>query len=303
MDSTVTLDAYLSYIEHVKGLSANTVKSYHEDLLSFLRWLERNQLEVVSCEQLDIRAYLAYLARAGYTKTTQARHVSALKSYFRWLVHTKQRSDNPAKNVSAKKRSKKLPEVLSETDIQALIEACQTGEHPVRDRALIEFLFATGARIGEVASLKLKMLNFPAATVRLFGKGSKERVVPLHAEAVRALSCYVAKDRQQLIARYGQERAQGAFFLSSRGNPMSADTLRRAFEAVVARAGLPLSVTPHTMRHSFATALLNGGADLRSVQELLGHVSVSTTQIYTHLSLEELKEASRRAHPRSGTAE
>ena len=245
-----------------------------------------------------MREWLAELRSAGYATTTQNRHLSAVRSLYKWLVSRDITDEDAAAAVASPKLSKRLPSMLSDSDVRLLLSACSNDPEGMRDRALIELLYASGARISEASALDVRDVDVRQRQVRLFGKGPKERVVPLYPRAVEAVQAYVKDARPSLVCCSAQ--ATNALFLSSRGNRMSAAALRERFERLVGLAGLDPSITPHAMRHTFATQLLDGGADLRSVQELLGHESLSTTQIYTHLSVERLKAAALQAHPRSG---
>ena len=229
-----------------------------------------------------------------------------MRSFYSWLVREGVIESNPAAVVSSPKLPKSLPHVLSQEDVEKLLK-CADASTPAGalDAALVELLYASGARIGEVASLDVDRIDFSDKSVRLFGKGSKERIVPLYPAALHALDAYLAHARPVLLANHkggltAEEAAdaQRALFINARGARMSERSLRARFEKLLAQAGLAGMATPHTMRHTFATEVLDGGADLRSVQEMLGHASLSTTQIYTHLTPERLREVSLQAHPR-----
>ena len=284
-------------LANVRRVSENTVRAYRQDLASFSAWARREGVAPLSLTHRELRGYLSELARAGYAPTTVSRHLSALRGLYRWMLHEGRCASASVAAVSSPKLSKTLPRTMSDADVGALLEACR-GETAVdlRDRMLIELLYATGARISEAAGLRTRDVDFAQRQVSLFGKGSKERIVPLYDRALDSVSAYLERGRPELV-RCG--RPTDALFLSTRGNPMSADALRARFERRAAEAGLDPSLTPHAMRHTFATELLTGGADLRSVQELLGHESLSTTQIYTHLSVDRLRDAARAAHPRA----
>ena len=288
---------FCAQLASVRRLSPNTVRGYRQDLASFSAWARREGVSPLSLTHRELRGYLAELSRAGYAPTTVARHLSALRGLYRWMLHEGRCPSAAVAAVTSPKLSKTLPRTMSDADADALIATC-AGDDPVdlRDGAFLELLYATGARISEAAGLELGSVDFARRQVTLFGKGSKERIVPLPERALARLGAYVERGRPALL-RPG--RPTQALFLSARGNPMSADALRTCFERRVAEAGLDPSLTPHAMRHTFATELLSGGADLRSVQELLGHESLSTTQVYTHLSVDRLRDAARAAHPRA----
>lgn len=299
-------DTFLSYLARVRNYSPNTAAAYAQDLDCFLIWASNCGIDVLQATHRDFRRFLSSLSGAGYAKTTVNRRLSAVRSFYSWLVREGVIESNPAAVVSSPKLPKPLPHVLSQEDVEKLLE-CADSSTPAGalDAALVELLYASGARIGEVASLDVDRIDFSDKSVRLFGKGSKERIVPLYPAALHALDAYLAHARPVLLANHkggltAEEAAdaQRALFINARGARMSERSLRARFEKLLAQAGLAGMATPHTMRHTFATEVLDGGADLRSVQEMLGHASLSTTQIYTHLTPERLREVSLQAHPR-----
>lgn len=291
---------YLDYLQGVRNMSANTVRAYQNDLEAYCLWMRREAVVGQSVSHRQLRRYLADLKKAGYSARTINRHLSAIRGFYRWLVGQERVSADAAAALASPKISKVLPRTMSDTDVLELVETCDvTTPEGIRDRAFLELLYASGARVSEVSRLDVGDIDFAQAQVTLFGKGSKERVVPLYPHALNVLSSYMSEARPLLVARNKNGQRTPSLFVSTRGNRMSADALRGCFERHVALAGLEDGITPHAMRHTYATELLSGGADLRSVQELLGHESLATTQIYTHLSIERLKEATRQAHPRS----
>lgn len=299
-------DTFLSYLARVRNYSPNTAAAYAQDLDCFLIWASNCGVDVLQATHRDFRRFLSSLSGAGYAKTTVNRRLSAVRSFYSWLVREGVIESNPAAVVSSPKLPKPLPHVLSQEDVEKLLK-CADSSTPAGalDAALVELLYASGARIGEVASLDVDRIDFSDKSVRLFGKGSKERIVPLYPAALHALDAYLAHARPVLLVNHkggltAEEAAdaQRALFINARGARMSERSLRARFEKLLAQAGLAGMATPHTMRHTFATEVLDGGADLRSVQEMLGHASLSTTQIYTHLTPERLREVSLQAHPR-----
>ena len=257
-------------------------------------------MEVTKVDHRNLRLYLAYLKQAQYSAKTLNRHLSALRGFYKWMQREKLIATDPALALSNPRAPRNLPQTMTDSDVNRLLESCDTSTAVgLRDRAFLEFLYATGARISEVATLKLEQIDLQNGTVRLFGKGSKERIVPLYESAIEWLKKYLRSSRPTLLLKDKTGRAHSALFISVRGNDMSADSLRKVFSSYLAAAGLDSSLSPHAMRHTYATELLGGGADLRIVQELLGHESLSTTQVYTHLSVDRLKEAAKAAHPRS----
>ncbi len=292
--------SFIEYLLHVGNLSPNTARAYEGDLEAYGAWLRRRELSPLTVTHRQLRGFLGELSRADYSTRTVNRRLSAVRTFSRWLERQGLTQGAAADAVSSPKIARTLPHTISNDDVTRLLKACKADESAagVRDATLIELLFATGARISELAQLKVDGIDFGQSQVKLFGKGSKERIVPLYQGMLNRLAGYVSGARSELAAAAKGERTD-ALFVSTRGNAMSAAGLRDAFEKRVRQAGLGPGITPHAMRHTYATELLAGGADLRSVQELLGHASLSTTQIYTHVSIDRLKDAARQAHPRA----
>lgn len=288
-----------SFIRHLvveRGLSVNTARAYATDLRDYLSWAARAGVDPIEVGYRRFRRYLAELDAAGYTRRTAARRVSAIRTFFAYLNARGVTANNPAAASATPKARHPLPRKTAADALDRLLSVCDVSDAAgQRDQAFLELLYASGARISEVAGLKVADVDLSARQVTLFGKGSKQRVVPLHQTAAAAVRSYVEGGRVSLLTSGPQE----ALFVSRRGRPMSADSLRRVFKRRAAQAGLDPSLHPHDIRHAFATDLVEGGADLRSVQELLGHASLSTTQVYTHLSLKHMRDTMRQAHPRS----
>lgn len=296
------IDAYVSQLTGVRGLSGNTQKGYASDLADYARWCERRGVDALNVTHKELRAYLAELSRARYATTTINRRLSAIRGLYSWMSLHGGVSSDAASSVASPKVARVLPKTMTDAEASRLLGDCDAScPAGLRDRAFLELLYASGARISEVSRLDVDSLDFAGSSVKLFGKGSKERVVPLYELALDWVMRYVQEARPALLARSKNacNIDDAALFISTRGGRMSADALRTVFERHVVQAGLDPALTPHAMRHTFATELLSGGANLRSVQELLGHESLSTTQIYTHLSVERLKDAARASHPRA----
>lgn len=296
------IDRFIAYIEQVEGLSPQTVRAYRSHLQSFDNWCDAAGIDGLEVSAYELRRYLAAMHERDYAPRTLAAHLSAIKAFFRWLTIQDTASADPAAALAAPKLPDTLPSVLTDSQVKALFSAPDTSKASgVRDAMMLELFIATGARISELAQLKVHDIDIRQSTARLFGKGSKERIVPLYRRALEAIETYLETARPELLAS-GSENSRtyqtDRLFISDRGKPMDAAALRRRFDRLARAAGLPSGITPHTMRHTFATELLDGGADLRSVQELLGHSSLSTTQIYTHLTPDRLKAALHQAHPR-----
>jgi integrase/recombinase XerD len=293
---------FLAHLEFERGLSRNTLAAYRTDLLQFGRFLAERGRDATKAEPSDLSDFLADLARgdgngrAPCSTATVHRKAACLRSFYRHLRREEAIEDDPAARLETPRRGKKLPEVLSYGEVQKLL-AQPRGDDPVavRDRALLELMYASGLRASETISLEVSDVDLDHGIVRARGKGSKERLVPIGGKAVSALRVYLRSARGRLV-RVPEERK---LFLNFRGGPLTRQGLYKIVLRHAASAGLGDRMSPHTLRHSFATHLLAGGCDLRSVQEMLGHADLSTTQLYTHLSGEELKEAYFKAHPRA----
>ncbi|MCL2332889.1 MAG: tyrosine recombinase XerC [Actinomycetia bacterium] len=280
--------AFLRELKELRGLSEHTVTSYASDLAAYADWGERNQINLATINYRSLRGYLAELDAARYARTTIARKMACLRAFYGFLVEKGVLEQSPAELLQSPKLPRRLPKALAHDELQQLLEAVnEQTPAGIRDSALLEFLYATGARVSEVAGLKVADIDDDFGRVLLRGKGNKERYVPLHPLALAKLRDYT------------RGRGAGPVFLSTRGNALSADAIRRIVARYAKLAGITAKLSPHSLRHTFATDLLNEGLDLRSVQELLGHANLSTTQIYTHLSTRRLQEVYRQAHPRA----
>lgn len=292
---------YLSFLQNVRRLSAHSVRAYGHDLDDYLMWCDREGVQALGISRRRLRSYVAFLSRARYADKTINRRLSALRTFYEWLEGRGEATAGATDALVGRKVARRLPKTMSDADMERILADCDEGDDEgMRDKAFLELLYASGARISEIASLRPCDIDYEQGQVRLFGKRSKERIVPLYGSALKALDSYVNEARPNLMsARHGEGMAD-ALFVSTRGNNMSPEALRRVFNAHRAKAGVAAGATPHTVRHTFATELLDGGADLQAVQELLGHESLSTTQIYTHVSINRLREVAATAHPRAG---
>lgn len=296
-----SIDSFIQYISRVQGLSPQTVRAYRSHLEAYARWCEKEHVDGLRVSVAELRGYLGDRQRLGDAPRTLAAHLSAIRSLYRWLNIEEIIDKDPAAALQSPKLPSTLPIVLSTSQLDLLFDAVD-GSTPggVRDGTMLELLIASGARISELARLCLNDFDRSHQALRLLGKGSKERIVPLYNKAFDSLDIYVRQARSALLEKaHCSQSDTNRLFISDRGRPMDAAALRRRFDLLVRKAGLPAGITPHTMRHTYATELLEGGADLRSVQELLGHSSLSTTQIYTHVSPERLRTAIHKAHPRA----
>lgn len=295
-----TTTAFLRAARAERDLSPHTLDAYRGDLAQFAQWADRGGLGAV--EELDrrvIRRYSAYLAQRRYARRTIARKLSALRSMLRWAVVTGVLEGSPADDLPALRPDKSLPRILKAPEAARLCELPPTDSpEGTRDRAMLEVLYGSGLRVAELCGLDLADLDLASGSARVLGKGRKQRLVPLSGPARDALATYLAEARPALLAkdRFGGDVA--AVFLNARGLRIGPRSVR----ARVARYGAEVAgraIGPHSLRHSFATHLLDGGADLRSVQELLGHESLATTQVYTHVSTERLRKVYEQSHPRA----
>lgn len=289
------LEGFLSYLTAEKNVSLHTKRAYLKDIEQFLNYFKRRNQQLEAVGHLDIRHYLAYLNTLGYQRRSINRKLASVRTYLKYLFNRGYISSNPAVFVSSPKLSKKLPKVLKEEAILAILKAPDSSALGLRNRAILELLYATGIRVSELTGLNLRSVDFAQREVRVVGKGDKERIVPLGQAASDALLTYLSSSRKKLV-RGGKEQA---LFLNKNGSRLSEVGVRNVISKCVKEAQLALKISPHVLRHTFATHLLERGADLRTVQELLGHVDLSSTQIYTHLSKAKLKEVYSQAHPRA----
>jgi len=292
------LDRFLEYIENERNLSEHTVRAYSGDIVEFVKLVDKGEeLEPEAVDHLMLRSYLAHLRSSGRSRTTMARKLASLRTFFKYLVREEMMPDNPAADMRTPRKEGRLPGVLDENQVRTLIEQPDTSSFlGLRDRAILEVLYSTGMRSGELVGANIDDVDLIGEVVRVRGKRKKERLAHLGSYAVAALKDYLEQRRLEPRAPFFDKRA---LLLNRFGGRLSARSLRRTINKYFKLAGLRLRVTPHTLRHSFATHLLDRGADLRSVQELLGHESLQTTQIYTHVSTERLKKVYDKAHPRA----
>ena len=299
---------FLLYLEQEKNYSPKTVQGYESDLEEFYQFAceylglkEGSQLELRKIDRKLVRSWMNRMYQ-GLSPASIERHLSSLRSFFNYLVKEGAVKYNPAKLVKSPKKEKKLPKVLSPDEVFALLEA-PSGEDvlSVRDRAILELFYASGLRLSELAGLNLEDLDLSQGLIRVMGKGKKERVVPIHQRAIDRLKKWLEL-RASLKKSQLDPEAQKAVFLSRRGTRLSARAIELLLGKYLKKAGIYRPATPHSLRHSFATHLLDSGMDIRSIQELLGHSSLSTTQRYTQVSLKELMEAYDDAHPRAKKA-
>ncbi|MGI9428186.1 MAG: tyrosine recombinase XerC [Bythopirellula sp.] len=294
------LAKFLSHLHVERGASPHTLKSYREDLETFAEYLADeagNCPDPADLTSVELRGYLAALHDAGYAKTSIARKLASLRSFYRFAQREGWVDNNPAKALRNPRKARKLPHFLSTGEIGKLLTAPATEQvMGLRDRAILETLYSAGLRVSELVDLSDGDLDFDQGIIRVRGKGRKERLAPLGSYATRALKKWLA--RRKVAAKEAQGR-RAPVFVNRFGTRLTSRSVGRLLEKHLKSAGLDNRTSPHTLRHSFATHLLDGGADIRSVQELLGHKSLVTTQIYTHVSTSNLKKAYEKAHPRA----
>ncbi len=279
-----------------KGLSQNTLESYGGDLRAFAAWLDGNDKSILKVHRGDILSYLSFRMGRGLKSRSTARSLSCLRSLYRYLLRENRIAEDPTLQVDNPKLGRRLPDSLSEGDVEKLLAAPNLDTLVgFRDRTMLEVLYACGLRVSELVNLKLMEINLRQGVVRIVGKGSKERLVPLGEEAISWITRYLAETRNELLKK---NLNQDIVFPSNRGSPMTRQAFWYRIKAHAATAGIGKKLSPHTLRHAFATHLLNHGADLRVVQLLLGHSDLSTTQIYTHIAQQRLKELHQAHHPR-----
>jgi tyrosine recombinase XerC len=290
------VDMFVEHLRVERNLSPNTITAYSADLVAFLSWASREGVHVLDADHRRLRRFLAEMDRARYAKRTIARRLAAVRSFYRFLVMRGYATGSPAAVLATPKLPRQLPAVAPMSLVSALIETPDaTTALGVRDRAILELLYATGIRVSELTSLDLGDIDLAGGTIRVMGKGSRERVVPMHPAAVRRVREYLLTGRPELESPQGAS----AYFLNRLGTRLTSGGVRRMLDRHLTTMGSASQITPHDLRHSFATHLLEGGADLRTVQELLGHVALSTTQIYTHVSTKHLRDVHKGAHPRA----
>lgn len=319
MDGLPIIKRFLDYVDSERNFSAHTIRSYSADLTQFCRFLAMLQTpaagkELLSADDLppvdelqpgslsallpavsptEIRSYLAMMRNSNYSKSTIARKLATLRSFYKFLVRCEIIEASPVSVVRTPRQDKRLPKCLDVAQIDALLSAPDTSTLlGARDKAILETIYSGGLRIGELVSLNIEDLDEFSEALRIRGKGKKERLAPLGSKAIEAIDAYMKLRRETF-----DSPKRGPLFVNKFGKRISERSIRRKLDTYLLMAGIPTHISPHALRHSFATHMLNAGADLRSVQEMLGHESLSTTQIYTHLTTSRLKEVYDKAHP------
>ena len=291
------VDEFIHYLAVERGLADNTLDSYNRDLNQFLGFLEKERVkDLHEATRNIIMAYMLFLQKRGRATATVSRRLAALKSFYHFLLREKYIEKDPTANLESPKIEKKLPRILTVNEVEVLLTQPE-GVKPagMRDKAMLELLYATGIRVTELVSLDTPHINLDMGYIRCFGKGSKERIVPVGSFARKCVNEYLAKGRVKLVKNYSEQ----ALFVNQHGRRLTRQGFWKIIKKYARWAGIAKEITPHTLRHSFATHLLENGADLRSVQEMLGHADITTTQIYTHLTKGHLREVYTKSHPRA----
>jgi len=291
------LERFVRYLESECHLAENTVAAYRRDLRRFLAWLGARRPDELAVR--DLSGYPAWLGDEGLSPKSVTRHLASLRVFFRFLQLEGEVVDNQAELLGSPKLWQRVPRVLAPPQVEALLQAPRRSDPlPVRDRAVLEMLYATGCRVSEVSQLRVRDLRLDERYCTCRGKGDKQRVTPLGKQAIEAVERYL-RELRPLLAAKAPPPPPERLFLSARGGPLRRERIWELVKRYAARAGAPPEISPHSLRHSFATHLLAGGADLRQVQELLGHASIATTQIYTHVDAGRLKRVHAQYHPRA----
>ena len=301
------VDSFLSHLRVERGVSTNTLSAYRVDLSQLADFLRREHLPLAAdagalvrwaeVDESAVTAYVLQLGDRGYGEKTRARKIASMRSFFGFLVDEGIIAKDPTENISSPRMGRSLPAALTEDEVDRLLDTPDGPEATdIRDRAMLELMYAAGLRVGELVGLDIEHVDLKMGSVLAFGKGGKERLVPLHPNAIESVAAYLNVARPKLAGK----GAGRALFLSSRGRRLTRQGFWLILRGRSMQAGIGKKLTPHTLRHSFATHLLRGGAPLRHVQELLGHASITTTQIYTHLTSEHVRSEYDRAHPRAG---
>ncbi len=293
----VIVEQFLDSMWMEKGLSENTLASYRNDLKRLFEWMEKGQFKILSVSTSDLQDYQAWLVDKNYKQTSRARMLSAIRRLFQYIYREKMRSDDPSALLISPKLPKRLPKDLSESQVDDLLEAPDPNDPiELRDKAMLELLYATGLRVTELVSLTMENMSLRQGVVRIIGKGNKERLVPLGENAIDWIETFIEQGRPILLG----DKSSDVVFPSKRARQMTRQTFWHRIKQYAVVAGIDTEMlSPHVLRHAFATHLLNHGADLRVVQMLLGHSDLSTTQIYTHVATERLKQIHEQHHPRA----
>ncbi len=287
------LDLFLTYLSVEKGLSRNTVNAYAADLKKYLLFLKEKGRKPERADKADLLNFLELLRSDGYTISTVCRYISSIKALYKFLLLEKRIQDDPTENLQMPKKWERVPKALSISDVKDLLAAKFSARTALRDSSMLELLYSSGLRVSELVSIKLGDIHFDAGFIRVLGKGSKERIVPVNMRALEKIKDYSEKERPEIL----KKKQSPYLFVTRNGSAMTRQRFWQTLKAIGKQAGIELS--PHTVRHCFATHLLEGGADLRSLQKMLGHSDISTTQIYTKVTTDRIKKVYKTYHPRA----
>ncbi|MCX8069374.1 MAG: site-specific tyrosine recombinase XerD [Thermodesulfovibrionales bacterium] len=294
MDNAKIIRRYESYLAVEKGLARNSVQSYLTDLNAFFEYLSKEKgKDALSFKKDDLIAYLTLMTDKEYSTASRSRFIAAIRGYCKYLILEKLIDEDPSESIHPPKQWQRLPKALDLNDIKKLLETQLPTRFYLRDSAMLELMYSSGLRVSEIISIKTDDINYEGGFLRVMGKGSKERIVPINKRAINRIKDYTLTLRVNIL----RGKSSPYLFLSNRGEPMTRQRFWQSLKELGKSAGL--SLTPHSLRHSFATHLLDGGADLRSVQKMLGHADISTTQIYTKVSSDRIKKTYRQYHPRA----
>jgi integrase/recombinase XerD len=288
---------FLDFLSVERGLSRNTIDAYRRDLRSYINFLKLQKINDINhTTRTVIVSYLLLMQKKGKASSSISRACAAIKSFYHFLVRERRIKEDPTINLDTPKLEKRLPRVLTVGEVEDLLNQPDvTNLWGLRDKALLELLYATGIRVSELISIRIEDVNLEMGFLRCFGKGSKERIVPIGSVALNYLERYINEARKQLV----KDKETNILFINHRGKGLTRQGFWKIIKKYAQQAGINKEITPHTLRHSFATHLLENGADLRAVQEMLGHADISTTQIYTHITRSRIKEVYDRTHPRA----
>ncbi len=286
-------DLFLTYLSVEKGLSRNTVNAYATDLRKYLHFLKENSREAQTVRKEDIIDFLEILRSGTYAIPTVCRYISSIKAFYKFLLVENRIPEDPTENLQMPRKWERVPKALTVADVKSLLEAKFNAKTALRDSSMLELLYSSGLRVSELVNIKLGDIHAEAGFIRVIGKGSKERIVPVNGRALGRIKRFLVEERPAIL----KKRQSPYLFITRTGRPMTRQRFWQMLKAVGKQAGIELS--PHTIRHCFATHLLEGGADLRSVQKMLGHADISTTQIYTKVTTDRIKKVFKTYHPRA----
>ena len=289
-----SLENYFTYLTVEKGLSRNTVGAYHTDLRKYSHFLDEKGTAIDAASTADIVDFVEILRSGGYSSASICRYISSIKAFYKYMLMENKMEHDPSEKIQTPKKWERLPKALSISEVKTLLDAgSSSGKTALRDSAMVELLYSSGLRVSELVAIKLGDIHFEAGFIRVLGKGSKERVVPVNARSLEKVKRYIHEERPAIL----KKRQSAYIFVTRMGGQMTRQRFWQTLKAIGRRAGIALS--PHTIRHCFATHLLEGGADLRSVQKMLGHSDISTTQVYTKVTTDRIKKVFKKYHPRA----